>query len=73
MNGMTFLYLQELMDKLHLQQEWEKKFLVFIERIEKQVNLLKTIPFNAKFGGATGNFNAHHVAFPEIDWKKFCK
>ena len=48
-----------------------KEILVFIERIEKQVNLLKTIPFNAKFGGATGNFNAHHVAFPEIDWKNF--
>ncbi len=48
-----------------------KEIQVFIERIEKQLNLLKTIPFNAKFGGATGNFNAHHVAFPEIDWKKF--
>ena len=48
-----------------------KEILVFIERIEKQINLLKTIPFNAKFGGATGNFNAHHVAFPKIDWKNF--
>ena len=48
-----------------------KEIQVFIERIEKQLHLLKTIPFNAKFGGATGNFNAHHVAFPEVDWKKF--
>jgi len=48
-----------------------KEIQVFIERIEKQLDLLKTIPFNAKFGGATGNFNAHHVAFPEIDWRLF--
>ena len=48
-----------------------KEIQVFVERIEKQLELLKTIPFNAKFGGATGNFNAHHVAFPKIDWKKF--
>jgi len=48
-----------------------KEIQVFIERIEKQLLLLKTIPFSAKFGGATGNFNAHHVAFPEIDWKIF--
>ena len=48
-----------------------KEIQVFIERIEKQVELLNTIPFSAKFGGATGNFNAHHVAFPEIDWKSF--
>jgi adenylosuccinate lyase len=48
-----------------------KEIQVFIERIEKQLDLLKTIPFNAKFGGATGNFNAHHVTFPEIDWRKF--
>jgi len=48
-----------------------KEIQVFIERIEKQVELLDTIPFSAKFGGATGNFNAHHVAFPEIDWKSF--
>ena len=48
-----------------------KEIQVFIERIEKQLDLLETIPFNAKFGGATGNFNAHHVAFPEINWKEF--
>ncbi|MEC9209953.1 MAG: adenylosuccinate lyase [Bacteroidota bacterium] len=48
-----------------------KEIQVFIERIEKQLDLLKTIPFNAKFGGATGNFNAHHIAFPEIEWIKF--
>ena len=48
-----------------------KEIQVFIERIEKQLILLDTIPFSAKFGGATGNFNAHHVAFPEIDWITF--
>ena len=48
-----------------------KEIQVFIERIEKQLLLLETIPFSAKFGGATGNFNAHHVAFPEINWVDF--
>ncbi len=48
-----------------------KEILVFHERIEKQMDLLNTIPYTAKFGGATGNFNAHHVAYPAIDWAKF--
>lgn len=48
-----------------------KEILVFCERIEKQIELLKTIPYSAKFGGATGNFNAHHVAYPQIDWVAF--
>jgi adenylosuccinate lyase len=48
-----------------------KEIQVFIERIEKQLTLLETIPFSAKFGGATGNFNAHHVAFPRINWVEF--
>jgi adenylosuccinate lyase len=48
-----------------------KEIYVFVERITKQINLLKTIPFSAKFGGSTGNFNAHHVAYPEIDWIAF--
>lgn len=48
-----------------------KEIQVFVERIEKQLFLLEKIPFSAKFGGATGNFNAHHVAFPEIDWVSF--
>jgi adenylosuccinate lyase len=48
-----------------------KEILVFCERIEKQIELLKTIPYSAKFGGATGNFNAHHVAYPQIDWVTF--
>lgn len=48
-----------------------KEIYVFVERLEFQVNLLKTIPYSAKFGGATGNFNAHHVAYPDIDWIKF--
>ncbi|WP_149913075.1 adenylosuccinate lyase [Sphingobacterium cavernae] len=48
-----------------------KEIKVFIERIEKQVNTLKTVPYSAKFGGATGNFNAHHVAYPKLDWVAF--
>jgi adenylosuccinate lyase len=47
-----------------------KEVMVFIERIEDQVELLIQVPFSAKFGGATGNFNAHHVAFPGKDWNK---
>jgi adenylosuccinate lyase len=47
-----------------------KELMVFIERIEHQVEQLICIPFSAKFGGATGNFNAHHVAFPKVDWIK---
>ena len=47
-----------------------KEILVFIERLENQVELLIQVPFSAKFGGATGNFNAHHVAFPGKDWVK---
>jgi len=48
-----------------------KEIQVFIERIEQQVKQLKNIPHAAKFGGATGNFNAHKVAYPNIDWKAF--
>ncbi|HLU87462.1 MAG TPA: adenylosuccinate lyase [Taishania sp.] len=48
-----------------------KEIQVFEERIEKQLNMLKQVPFSAKFGGATGNFNAHHVAFPQHDWVQF--
>jgi adenylosuccinate lyase len=47
-----------------------KELMVFAERIENQVEQLINIPFSAKFGGATGNFNAHHVAFPKMDWVK---
>jgi adenylosuccinate lyase len=47
-----------------------KEIMVFVERLEDQVELLIQIPFSAKFGGATGNFNAHHVAFPKKDWVK---
>lgn len=47
-----------------------KEIMVFVERIENQVELFIQIPFSAKFGGATGNFNAHHVAFPKKDWVK---
>ena len=48
-----------------------KEFGVFVERLEEQMRLLFNIPFAAKFGGATGNYNAHHVAYPQIDWRKF--
>ena len=48
-----------------------KEIAVFSSRIKKQLDLLKTIPHSAKFGGATGNFNAHHVAYPEINWLDF--
>ncbi|NNC49370.1 MAG: adenylosuccinate lyase, partial [Flaviramulus sp.] len=48
-----------------------KEIKVFVVRLEEQFNLLNDIPSAAKFGGATGNFNAHHVAFPNIDWKAF--
>jgi len=48
-----------------------KEFEVFIERIQKQIGLMKLIPYSAKFGGATGNFNAHYVAYPQIEWDKF--
>ncbi|MBN2667613.1 MAG: adenylosuccinate lyase [Bacteroidales bacterium] len=48
-----------------------KEFYVFYERLITQVKLLSTIPYSAKFGGATGNFNAHHVAYPAMDWVAF--
>ncbi len=48
-----------------------KELYVFAERLGMQIALLETIPISAKFGGATGNFNAHHVAYPGIDWVKF--
>jgi adenylosuccinate lyase len=48
-----------------------KEVMVFVYRLEQQVKLLKATPISAKFGGATGNFNAHHVAYPEYDWRAF--
>lgn len=48
-----------------------KEIGVFVERLEEQMRLLFNIPFAAKFGGATGNYNAHHVAYPQIDWRQF--
>jgi adenylosuccinate lyase len=48
-----------------------KEFKVFVVRLQQQLQMLKQIPHAAKFGGATGNYNAHHVAFPQIDWKEF--
>ncbi len=48
-----------------------KEMMVFVTRLKTQLSLLKGIPCSAKFGGATGNFNAHKVAYPEIDWVEF--
>ena len=48
-----------------------KEIAVFKVRLEAQLDILKSIPYAAKFGGATGNFNAHHLAYPNVDWKLF--
>jgi adenylosuccinate lyase len=48
-----------------------KEIYVFVERLKNQIHMLKAIPFTAKFGGATGNFNAHKAAYPDIDWIAF--
>ena len=48
-----------------------KELMVFVERLENQIQLFSYIPFTAKFGGATGNFNAHQIAYPKYDWVKF--
>ena len=48
-----------------------KEIMVFVSRLNQQLTLLRMVPHSAKFGGATGNFNAHHVAYPAIDWRLF--
>lgn len=48
-----------------------KEIMVFVERLQNQIDLIKNIKFYGKFGGAVGNFNAHKVAYPNVDWKKF--
>ena len=48
-----------------------KEVMVFVYRLERQLNALRSCTITAKFGGATGNFNAHHVAFPSYDWREF--
>jgi adenylosuccinate lyase len=48
-----------------------KEIQVFVSRLEQQIRLLQQVPLSAKFGGATGNFNAHHAAYPDVDWKQF--
>ena len=48
-----------------------KEIYVFVDRLQEQINLQRQIPFAAKFGSATGNFNAHHVAYPDVDWITF--
>jgi len=47
-----------------------KELQVFVERLDRQLKQLRDMPFSGKFGGATGNFNAHHAAYPELDWVK---
>jgi len=48
-----------------------KEIYVFVERLDRQLKLIEAVSFGAKFGGATGNFNAHHIAYPDIDWIAF--
>ena len=48
-----------------------KEIFVYVARLKEQLRLLETVPYSAKFGGATGNFNAHNFAYPGIDWNKF--
>lgn len=48
-----------------------KEVMVFVYRLRQQIELLKQVPVTGKFGGATGNFNAHHIAFPERNWREF--
>ena len=48
-----------------------KEIYVYVARLKEQLRLLETVPYSAKFGGATGNFNAHNFAYPDIDWNKF--
>ena len=50
-----------------------KEIQVFVIRLQNQLNLLAQVPYAAKFGGATGNLNAHHIAYPQIDWNGFAK
>lgn len=48
-----------------------KEIMVFVYRLERQLSSLKAVPVTAKFGGATGNYNAHHVTYPQYDWREF--
>ncbi len=48
-----------------------KEMMVYVERMTKQIEMMKQVPYAAKFGGATGNFNAHNIAYPEVDWVAF--
>ena len=48
-----------------------KEIMVFVERLDQQLRQLRHIPYSAKFGGATGNFNAHNITYPDIDWRAF--
>lgn len=50
-----------------------KELMVYVSRLQTQLKLLQSTPVSGKFGGATGNFNAHHIAYPEIDWNDFAR
>lgn len=50
-----------------------KEIMVFVERLDQQLRLLRHVPYSAKFGGATGNMNAHQAAYPDIDWRQFAQ
>ena len=50
-----------------------KEIKVFVYRLDKQIELLRSVPQSIKFGGATGNMNAHHIAFPDVDWRSFAR
>ncbi|MBL7812222.1 MAG: adenylosuccinate lyase [Bacteroidetes bacterium] len=50
-----------------------KEILVYVNRLEAQLKQAQAVPYSAKFGGATGNFNAHHVAFPQVNWESFAR
>jgi len=67
--------LEELIAKTHGQPasptRLGKEIMVYVYRLEEQLRGLKETPITAKFGGATGNFNAHHVAYPQYDWREF--
>ena len=71
MAGFYYPAVEEVRDKLASPTTLGKEFMVFVERIEKQLAMLHDIAVPAKFGGATGNFNAHRAAYPQYDWVAF--
>ena len=71
MNGRISLCLPELMGSLLHQQGWEKRLKFLLQGLTDRQSISDKFPYSAKFGGATGNFNAHKAAYPEIDWITF--